>query len=214
MTRALHIEPGGVRVSLRTRWDDCDRYGHVNNAAYLALMRAAHDAAGQPVGDLRSVEISYRAPVPPDVLVTVDVVVREQTPSQQRVGYTVEVDERPAAEATALWQLHGRPLDIDLPLRDGDIAGGTFAFTHAVQSHELGPDDGARPQAILQWLEQAVFRAANRAGWPRRRMETEGFITFVVGHELVLGGPALETRRARCHEPPRRATTRVGHMAP
>ncbi len=35
MSGARHDEPGAVRVSVRTRWDDCDRYGHVNNAAYL-----------------------------------------------------------------------------------------------------------------------------------------------------------------------------------
>lgn len=123
---------------------------------------------------------------------TVAVVVTEQTPSRRRVAYSFEADQRPAAEATALWQLHGPPLDIDLSLLDGDGAGRTFAFTHAVESHELGPDDGARPQAILQWLEHAVFRAADRAGWPRRRMESEGFATFVVGHELVLGAPARD----------------------
>jgi acyl-CoA thioesterase FadM len=36
-------------VDVKARWDDADRNGHVNNAAYLALIRAAHDAAAQSV---------------------------------------------------------------------------------------------------------------------------------------------------------------------
>ncbi len=113
-------------------------------------------------------------------------------PSRRRVAYAVEVDQRPAAELTADWQLDGPRLDIDLPAVEGDAEGRPFAFTHAVQSHELGPDGRARPQAILQWLEHAVFRAADRAGWSRERMQGQGFVTFVVGHQLVLGAPALE----------------------
>ena len=192
MTGAGRDERASARVNVRTRWDDCDRYGHVNNAAYLALMRAAHDAAGQPAGELRSVEIAYRQPVPPDVIVNVDVIVLEQTASRRRVAYTIEVNHRPAAELTALWQFGGHPLDGGLPPVRRDGAGLAFRFTHAVLSHELGPTDSARPQAILQWLEHVVFRAADRAGWSRERMEGESFVTFVVGHELVLGTPALE----------------------
>jgi acyl-CoA thioesterase FadM len=192
MTGGGHDERSGARVNVRTRWDDCDRYGHVNNAAYLALMRAAHDAAGQPAGELRSVEIGYRQPVPPDVIVNVDVIVLEQTASWQRIAYTIEVDHRPAAELTALWQFGGPPLDAGLPPVDRDVAGRTFCFSQAVHSHELGPNDSARPQAVLQWLEHAVFRAADLAGWPGQRMEREGFVTFVVGHHLILGAPARE----------------------
>lgn len=192
MSAELRSEPAGVQVSVRTRWDDCDRYGHVNNAAYLALMRAAHDAAGQPAGELRTIDIAYRAPALPDVVASVDVVVLEQTASRRRVTYTIGVDQRAAAELTALWQLEGERLDIGLPAVDADVGGGMFHFAHTVESHELGPSECARPQAILQWLEHAVFRAAERAGWSRRRMESAGFVTFVIGHRLILGAPARE----------------------
>ena len=192
MTSERWDEPAGARVGVRTRWDDCDRYGHVNNAAYVALMRAAHDAVGLRPGELRSVEIVYREPVPPDVMVTVDVVLLEQAASQRRIAYTIQVDHRPAAELIALWEFGGPPLDADLPPADRDAGGRPFHFTHAVHSHELGPDGSARPQVILQWLEQAVFRAADRAGWPRERMEAAGFVTLVVGHHLILGAPAFE----------------------
>lgn len=182
----------GVRVSVRSRWDDCDRYGHVNNAAFLALMRAAHDAAGLPPGNLRSLEIAYRRPVPPDAVVTVDVVVLERSDSRWRVTYAMAVDHRTVAEVQALWQVGTSRVDANLPGIEDDAGGRPFRFEHATQSHELGPDASARPQAILQWLEHAVFRAAARAGWPRERMEAAGFVTFVVGHHLVLGSTAAE----------------------
>ena len=52
-SRGLAAEATG-NVRLRTRWDDYDQNGHVNNAAYLALVRAAHDRAGLPAGNLRA----------------------------------------------------------------------------------------------------------------------------------------------------------------
>lgn len=190
MSRVDVDEAAGVRVSVRTRWDDCDRYGHVNNAAYLALMRAAHDAAGLPPGELRALEIAYRRPVPPDAVVTVDVIALERTDAQQRVAYAMAVDHQTVAEVEALWQFGGSRVEADLPAVEDEAGGRPFRFSHAVQSHELGPNGGIRPQAILQWLEHAVFRAAARAGWPHARMEAAGFVTFVVGHHLVLGAAA------------------------
>ena len=62
-------------VQVRSRWDDCDRYGHVNNAGYLGLIRAAHDRAGLSDGELRALEVTYRQPVPPEVMIDVDVAI-------------------------------------------------------------------------------------------------------------------------------------------
>lgn len=183
---------GGIRVTVRTRWDDCDGYGHVNNAAFLALMRAAHDRAGLPAAALRSVEIAYRRPILPDIVTSVDVVSLERAPAWWRVGYTFGVGERPAAEIRALWQLGAQRVEPDLPPVADDAGGVAFGFTHAVGSHEIGPDGAVRPQVILQLLEQAVFRAADRAGWPRGRMEAERFVTYVVGHQLILQTPARD----------------------
>lgn len=179
-------------VRIRSRWDDCDRHGHVNNAGYLALIRAAHDRAGLRNGELRALEITYRQPVPPEVTVDVDAAVLEQEQSHMKTAYALQVDGRPAADATALWHISGPPLTADLPPIGRDVGGQDFSFHQAVRSYEVGPDGAARPQAILQWLEHAVFRAAVRAGWPRERMETAGFLTYVVGHHLVLGRPARE----------------------
>lgn len=179
-------------VQVWSRWDDCDRHGHVNNAAYLALVRAAHDRAGLPAGQLRAVELVFRQPVVAGAEVDVDVAVLEDAVTHQRVAYRLSVEGRPAAEVTATWRHSGPAPRAALPPIDGDAGGRSFAVRHAVRSYEVGPDGAARPQAILQWLEHAVFRAATRAGWPRVRLVSAGFLTLVVGHQLVLGEPGLE----------------------
>lgn len=184
--------PGHMTVRVRSRWDDCDRYGHVNNAAFLALVRAAHDRAGLPAGQLGAVEIGYRQPVTPDVMVDVDVAVLEEDDTHLRVAYALAVNDAPSADITAVWHLAGSPALPDLPPIVRDAGGLPFRFRQTVRSYELGPRGAVRPQVILQWLEHAVFRAAVRAGWPRERMEAAGFLTYVVGHHLVLGEPAHE----------------------
>ena len=179
-------------VRVRSRWDDCDRYGHVNNAAFLSLTRAAHDRAGLPAGQLRALAISYRQPVPPETNVEAEVEVVDEGEGCLRVRYALAVDGRSSAEVTALWQLGAAAVAEELPPAIRDAGGLPFRYHHAVRSYELGPDGTARPQVILQWLEHAVFRAAVRAGWPRDRMEAAGFLTYVIGHHLVLGEAARE----------------------
>lgn len=182
-------------VRVRSRWDDCDQYGHVNNAAYLAIVRAAHDRAGVPGGILRAAEITYREPLPAEVMVDVDVAVREETEQHRRVAYTLRVDGRTAAEVSATWSAVGAAPPPDLPPIARDAGGHPFEYRQDVRSYEVGPDGAARPQAVLQWLEHAVFRAADQAGWPRERMVSAGFMTYVIGHSLVLAEPAREGDR-------------------
>ncbi|MBI3747315.1 MAG: alpha-glucan family phosphorylase [Chloroflexi bacterium] len=181
-----------LTVRVRSRWDDCDRYGHVNNAAFLALVRAAHDRAGLAAGELRALEITYRQPLLPETMVDVDVAVIDESTHRLRVGYALAVEGSPSAEVIALWHLGGSPITPELPPVDRDAGGLPFRFHQTVRSYELGPDGTVRPQVILQWLEHAVFRAATRAGWPRERMVAAGFLTFVIGHHLVRGEPARE----------------------
>lgn len=179
-------------LRVRSRWDDCDGYGHVNNAAFLALARAAHDHAGLPAGKLRELEISYRQAVPPEANIEADVAVVEAGKGRLRVRYALAVEGQSCADVTALWQLDGASAAEELPPITRDAGGLPFRFRQAVRSYELGPDGAARPQVVLQWLEHAVFRAAIRSGWPRGRMEAAGFLTYVVGHHLVLGEAARE----------------------
>ena len=143
-------------------------------------------------GELRALEITYRQPIPPEVMVEFDVAILEQGASHQKIAYALHVGDREAAEATVLWQLAGSTPVPDLPPIKSDAGGQPFHFRQTVRSYEVAPDGAARPQAILQWLEHAVFRAAVRAGWPRERMESAAFVTYVVGHHLVLGRPAHE----------------------
>jgi len=185
-------------VQVRTRWDDCDRNGHVNNAAYVALVRAAHDRAGLPDGRLRALTIAYREPVGPEIMVDVDVTVLENDATHRRIVYALRVNGRSAAEAEAVWQVAGpapgiASSPVELPPVPRDAGGHPFRSRQVVRTYQVGPDGAARPQVILQWLEHAVFRAATRAGWPVARMTGAGFLSLVIGHQLVLGAPAGES---------------------
>jgi acyl-CoA thioesterase FadM len=191
--------PMAVSVDVTTRWDDADRHAHVNNAAYLALIRAAHDLAVElepdagvaPAVDLRALEITHRAPSPPGAVVTVQVEPLGSDGPLRRVGYHLSVAEVPIAEATASWQLSGPPIFLALP-EIGEVEGRPFSFAQAVRTYEVGPGGAARPQAIVQWLEHAVFRASQRAGWSPERMKAADFVPLVIGHRLVFGEPVME----------------------
>ena len=95
------------------------------------------------------------------------------------------------ADATVSWQLAGPPMLLSLPEID-DVDGRPFTFLHTVRTYEVGPGGAARPQAMVQWLEHAVFRASQRAGWSPARMQQAEFVPLVVGHHLVLGEPVAE----------------------
>ncbi len=191
-----------VTVEIQTRWDDADRHAHVNNAAYLAIIRAAHDLAAErepgagipPVADLRGIEITHRAPAESGAVVTVLVEPLEAADRLRRVRYRLSVAGAAIAEAIVSWQLAGTPILLPLPAIDDvdDIGGRPFSFRHAVRAYEVGPGGAARPQAIVQWLEHAVFRASQRAGWSPARMQQADFVPLVVGHHLVLGEPVME----------------------
>ncbi|MEX0630411.1 MAG: hotdog domain-containing protein [Chloroflexota bacterium] len=179
-------------IRLRTRWDDCDRNGHVNNAVFAALIRAAHQRAELPAGRLRALTINYREPVGPDTELEVDVTPPEEVTSHRRIAYVFRVNGRRVADAETVWHVSGPDFDVPLSRSSSDAGGRPFGFAHVVRSYEVGPDGAVGPQAILQWLEHAVFRAAARSGWPATRMSAVGFLSLVIGHELVLGRPAAE----------------------
>jgi acyl-CoA thioesterase FadM len=191
--------PMAVSVEVTTRWDDADRHAHVNNAAYLALIRAAHDLAVElqldagvaPAADLRGLEITHRAPSAPGAVVTVLVEPLDADGQLRRVGYRLSVADVPIAEAIATWQLSGPPIILSLPEID-EADGRPFSFAQVVRTYEVGPGGAARPQAIVQWLEHAVFRASQRAGWSPERMKAADFVPLVIGHQLVLGEPVME----------------------
>lgn len=183
-----------VTVSVRARWDDCDGFGHVNNAAYLALMREAHDLAGLALATERllEVEIAYREPVLPGQTIDVAVELVDDAPPRRRYRYLMSTDGRPRAELTATWADDPSSVTPELPMPARDAGGRPFLWRHVVRSHEVGPDGAVRPAVVLQWLEHAVYRSAARAGWNRTRMAAADFVALVIGHQLVLGAPAHE----------------------
>ncbi len=187
-----------VTVEIQTRWDDADRHAHVNNAAYLALIRAAHDLAAArqpgdipPAADLRALEITHRAPAESGATIAVQIEPLGSAGELVRVGYRLSVAGMAIADAIVSWQLSGPPVLLELPEID-DLEGRPFSFSHSVRTYEVGPGGAARPQAIVQWMEHAVFRASQRAGWSPARMQEADFVPLVVGHHLVLGEPVLE----------------------
>lgn len=183
-------------VTVRARWDDGDGFGHVNNAAYLVLMREAHDLAREALGHepepdrLVEVEIAYREPVMPGQAVDVEVELLDGTPGKRRIRYVMSTDGRPRAELRVTWARADSETRVALPEPARDAGGRPFHWRHVVQSHEVGPDGVVRPAVVLQWLEHAVFRSAARAGWGRTRMAEADFVALVIGHHVVLGARA------------------------
>jgi acyl-CoA thioesterase FadM len=189
----------GSMVVVVARWDDADRHAHVNNAAYLAVLRAAHDIAVErqpdgdlrPAGELRALEITYRAPAAPGSSLSVELEPLDSTAELQRVRYRISLHDVAVSEAEATWQLSGPRKMAPLPLI-AEVDGRPFTFHQAVRTYEVGPGGAVRPQAIVQWLEHAVFRASQRAGWSPERMKAAEFVPLVVGHNLVFGESLFE----------------------
>jgi acyl-CoA thioesterase FadM len=48
---------------------------------------------------------------------------------------------------------------------------------HRVQHYELDTTDCANAATLLNWVEEATFRATNAAGWPIERMRAADFMS-------------------------------------
>ncbi|HKW78917.1 MAG TPA: thioesterase family protein, partial [Candidatus Limnocylindria bacterium] len=173
-------------VFVHTRWDDGDRFGHVNNAAYLALIRDATDRVLGGALTLATIEIEFRRPVPTNADIDVSVRPGEGTPESSLVEYELSFEAHVCARATARWRSSANTAP-ELPGLQKDVGGAEFSWEHAVRSYEIGPGGALRPPAALQWFEYAVYRAAERVGWSAERMLAAGFVTLQIGHRLALG---------------------------
>lgn len=186
-----------IVVRLRARWDDCDTYGHVNNAMYLALARSATDEGLAALGArdalsglrLAEAELAYREPVRAGDAVDIRLQVRSSDITALAFTYDFEVGGRVCATAATHW-MRGAPLVATLETPERDAGGAPFLQRHRVRSYEVGADGDAKPTAILQWLEHAVFLAAENVGWTHARMRHADFVTLQVGHHLSLGASA------------------------
>lgn len=194
-----------IVVRLRARWDDCDAYGHVNNAVYLALARAASDeglaalGARESIADahLAEAHLAYREPIWAGEAIDIRLQVRSLAHDDLEIVYDFAVDGHTRANLFARWvrgYAFPRPA-LPTPVRDAE--GAPFVMTHRVRSYEVDANGEAKPAAILQWLEHAVFAAAESVGWSRERMLSAKFMTLQVGHDLVLGARAHERDELR-----------------
>jgi acyl-CoA thioesterase FadM len=187
-------------VHLRPRWDDCDAYGHVNNAMYLALVRSATDEGLRTLGApglsddarLAEIELAYKEPMGAGEEVDIQLRIRTRKDDELVLSYDFVRDGRSYADATVRWALRAGSLGADLPLPARDAGGAPFVMNHRVRSYEVGANGEAKPAAILQWLEHAIFGAAETVGWNRERMRDTDFVTLQIGHHLALGAPARD----------------------
>lgn len=194
-----------IAVRLRARWDDCDTYGHVNNATYLALARAATDEGLAALGArdalagarLAEAELAYREPVRAGDAIDIRLQVKETDLATLALSYEFDVGGRLCAFATVRWVRGGEPRIARLDPPESDAGGAPFVTWHRVRSYEAGMDGDARPAAVLQWLEHAVFLAAEQVGWTQARMREANFVTLQVSHHLSLGAPAKRGERLR-----------------
>ncbi len=189
-----------VTLRLRPRFDDCDVYGHVNNAAYFALLRQATDEALAPLGlpalapdaRLAQLEIAYRHPIRLGDTIEIRVRPTARDAAALTLRYDVLLGGRSCGHAAARWVPPGSAAAAALPEPLRDAGGAPFVMHHRPRSYEVGPGGEAKPMAIVQWLEHAVFLAAESVGWTRDRMRAARFLTLQVGHHLSIGTPARE----------------------
>lgn len=201
MVDRMHALVGRTTVvRLRPRWDDCDAYGHVNNATYLAFVRSATDEGLRTLripslpadGRLAEIGIGYHEPATADDELDIRIEVRDWSDNAIVLAYDLRKNGRSCADATARWVRGAVPIRADVDVGEGDPGGSSFMTRERVRSYEVGPDGTVKPAVILQWLEHAVFLAAESVGWTRERMREANFVTLQIGHRLALGAPARE----------------------
>jgi acyl-CoA thioesterase FadM len=113
---------------LKPRWDDCDANGHVNNAAYLAILRTALDHSLGSLGlegwlhraRLQEADLEYHEPIGVDDEVAVVLRVKEAGATALTLLSSFEVGGRSRAEAIARWTHAAgeEPAVLPKPLRD------------------------------------------------------------------------------------------------
>jgi YbgC/YbaW family acyl-CoA thioester hydrolase len=58
-----------------------------------------------------------------------------------------------------------------------------YSWEHRVMRAEVDTAGRAQPQSIYRWLEQSVFQASARAGWPIERWLQTGYMTLQTRHD-------------------------------
>jgi acyl-CoA thioester hydrolase len=58
-----------------------------------------------------------------------------------------------------------------------------YSLQHTIIRAEIGPNGHIRPQALYNWLEEAVFAASAEAGWTPERRREIGVLIFQMRHD-------------------------------
>ncbi|MCP4397217.1 MAG: acyl-[acyl-carrier-protein] thioesterase [bacterium] len=73
------------------------------------------------------------------------------------------------------------PHQFELPVDEGKSR--KYLWEKKVMQSELGPGGRILPQAIYNWLEDAVFEVFAEAGWPVKKQRIAGVFTFQKRHD-------------------------------
>ena len=76
------------------------------------------------------------------------------------------------------------PRQFELPSDEGSSR--QYAWEHKIMPSELGPGGYLLPQAIYNWLEDAVFEASAEAGWPVKKQRAAGTFNFQQRHDTEI----------------------------
>lgn len=211
-------------IALQIRPGDCDSFGHVNNAAYVALIEyalvellAALDGIEPHKGGrfhwaLEDMAIEYRQAATncDDLRATVWLV----KPHRERPVTGCEIsrfqgmvgEAEPVVRARIGWRIEERETGQPIPLPEGLLHAfpsgdgvlprpfkipadspefRRYHWNHQVMRTEVDPGNLAHPQAIYNWIEEAIFEASAKAGWPMTRWLAENLIVFQMRHDTT-----------------------------
>jgi len=165
-----------VLATYRVRTDECDPYGHLNNAVYLHY--ALDAARGSPAADSpRALVAEYFVPVAPgDVVDVVDAAVSSDADTR---SLDLLVGERLVARVTCRLDGDDEP--------QAAVPEGAFTTTRMVEWRDVGPSGRTVPGAVASLAEDAGIRVCTAYGWPLDRCAAAGFGIVLRRHEIDVG---------------------------
>ncbi len=214
-----------MATPLQVRPNECDRFGHVNNAVYASYLQFALAQELARLGFAQDwgrdgshfwmpswLAIEYRQAARfGDEL---DARLWLDQPDARHPVFGLEIERRgdapgsgrPASivRARSAWQRlargTGEPVSLppslfpDLSTDAGRLPRGfqlppdspgpkRYYWNHTVMRAEVGPGGHAHPQAVYQWLEEAIFDACDQSGWTLERRVATGYLVFQTRHD-------------------------------
>lgn len=198
---------------VRVRAYECDALGHVNNAVYIQyLLQGTLDAAGAVNGretlpTARRLAIESHTParygdeleiatwfMGEDDYVTVRGYTIARVPDGARIA-AAQIDwDKPSGltQATPTVERVGMPHSLKPFVPPQDNGARPFRCRLGVRRSEIDSKGRVGASVYFNWLEEATFRAAGRAGWSLERMRASDFITLQFRHDAEFVEPALE----------------------